>query len=106
MGELSTFKAADHRKKGKGSSKAAVKVSKNGEHDIAEQPPLQSGGDGTPNLVLHPGKSRSRERKNKLRKKGKTWKDKSRPCTQLPVGIVIRSFVARPVIGRPSHEII
>ena len=71
MGELSTFKAADHRKKGKGSSKAAVKVSKNCEGDIAEVLP-KSGGDGAPNLVLHPGKSRSRERKNKLRKKGKT----------------------------------
>ena len=66
MGELSTFKAAEHRKKGKGSS---AKVSKNavGEGDIAELPPS-----GDPNLVLHPGKSRSRERKNKLRKKGKT----------------------------------
>ena len=77
MGELSTFKAADHRKKGKGSSaKVAAKVSKNGGvgggGDVAELPqPSQSGG-GAPNLVLHPGKSRSRERKNKLRKKGKT----------------------------------
>ena len=73
MGELSTFKAADHRKKGKGSSKAAAKVSKNGERDIAEVLPQSQPGDGgAPNLVLHPGKSRSRERKNKLRKKGKT----------------------------------
>ena len=78
MGELSTFKAADHRRKGKGSSaKVAAKVSRNGgvggEGDVAElpPPPSQSGG-GAPNLVLHPGKSRSRERKNKLRKKGKT----------------------------------
>ena len=87
MGELSTFKAADHRRKGKGS---AAKVSKNGvggEGDVAElpPPPSQSGG-GALNLVLHPGKSRSRERKNKLRKKGKTRKErttKSRPSTEL-----------------------
>ena len=74
MGELSTFKAADHRRKGKGSSaKVSAKASKNGgvggEGDIIAELP-QSG--GAPNLVLHPGKSRSRERKNKLRKKGKT----------------------------------
>ena len=103
MGELSTFKAADHRRKGKGSSaKVSAKASKNGgvggEGDIIAELP-QSG--GAPNLVLHPGKSRSRERKNKLRKKGKALALYALLC-----GIVSRSFVARPVIGRPSHEII
>ena len=78
MGELSTFRAtADQRKnKGRGSSsKAASKASKSvAEGDLAELPPS-----GDPNLVLHPGKSRSRERKNKLRKKGKTYLD----CNEL-----------------------
>ena len=72
MGELSTFRAAADQRKNKGrgsSSKATSKASKSvAEGDLAELPPS-----GDPNLVLHPGKSRSRERKNKLRKKGKTY---------------------------------
>ena len=63
MGELSTFKAAatagDQRKKGK-------------VPPPAPSAPSASSSSGGPNLVLHPGKSRSRERKNKLRKKGKS----------------------------------
>lgn len=73
MGELSTFKAVEKKKKkdamANGDKKSSSSSIKN---IIITSPPVID--DETPqpsSLVLHPGKSRSRERKNKLRKKGR-----------------------------------